>query len=129
MSLDERDIKIQELEKRIIELETKQKLMLDSILSLIDLINPNYDSFSLFLLTNGFTAKEIENLENLLSTLAFNKGFHNISISKEEFIKKFEEILPRKKDMLLGLIKALKAEDRHPHICSLVLDGKEAKSE
>lgn len=81
----------------------------------------NYDSFSLFALTSDLTANETINLENFLSTVAFNEAFHDIPIFREDFTKKFQEILPRRKDMLLNLIKALQAEDKHSTICSLFL--------
>jgi hypothetical protein len=46
--------KIKQLEQRIVELETKNKLMLDAMVKLINLIDSEHKSFSFLSSTCGF---------------------------------------------------------------------------
>lgn len=127
MEVGENNNQIKELKKRIIELETGQKLLLEALTNFIDEVKPNHDSFAYYALLREFTTEELASLENLLKQVALDIAFNNKYITKEEFTEKFYEIFPKDKYTLLSVIKALNVEGKHSYLCSLFLDGEQVE--
>jgi hypothetical protein len=111
--------KIKQLEQRIVELETKNRLILDAMLNLVDLIDIEHKNFALLALTCGFSSEELNKIEETISWAIHN--FNNIT--RNDFIRKFEENLPYHKEMLISILEAYKAEGLFMPICRLVLDN------
>jgi hypothetical protein len=105
------------LEKRIEELEMKNKLVTDALLQLGHLIDKNYENFAMIALAVNLTKEEISNVEAVIIW-----GMKNISdISRNDFIKKFEEKLPKRKELVMPIIEAYNTEGLFKPLCDLML--------
>jgi hypothetical protein len=105
------------LEKRIEELEMKNRLMTDALLQLGDLIDKNYSSFAMIALAVNLSKDEVSKVEGLIVW-----GMKNLSnITRNDFIKKFEEELPTRKGLVMPIIEAYNTEGLIKPLCDLML--------
>lgn len=103
-----------EIYKKLCEIDSKIYLITDFLLK----INPNNSGFSFYALLTGLDFEEVEKIEKLFFEASTNK------ITIDDFYIKFSQQLPRRKDYLFSIAKALKSDKRFPKICNKIISEK-----
>ena len=111
----------EQIELKLIDIEARQQLLIDALLSVVEIVHPDHENFALFALIAGFTAKELETLNDLMRWA----NMRGDKLNKEDFIERFNKELPRRRDTLNAVVRSFRTDERYPHILD-ILEGKQS---
>lgn len=113
--------RIQKLEERIRETEICQRLLVDAIARVAELVDPNFRSFSLLALISGFRGKDLEEMQHFFEEWVINH-LPNEENGREKFVQEFTQRFPQYAHMLEAIMQAYKVDGLLPQLTRLILE-------
>ncbi len=112
---------IRKLEERIRETEIRQRLLVDAVARVAELVDPNFRSFSLLALISGFRGKDIEEMQHFFEEWVIRHLSDKVN-GRQKFVQEFTRRFPQYAHMLEAIMQAFQADGLLPQLTRLILE-------
>lgn len=113
--------RIRKLDERIRETEIRQRLLVDAIARVAELVDPDFRSFSLLALISGFRGKDIEEMQHFFEEWVINH-LPDEENGREKFVQEFTRRFPQYAHLLEAIVQAYQADGLLPQLTRLILE-------